>query len=72
MPSPSPTPAAQYTLYATDQRSLDATYVATVGQSFLRRLQTDDIDACYVACSMAGYATPFYINVQTATGACYW
>jgi hypothetical protein len=67
-----PTPGDPYTLYGKNQRLVRAELIATGGGQ--RHLIEGDPseEACYVACSLAGYAVPFTFSVQKSTGACYW
>ncbi len=66
---PPPTPGASYTAYAEGNRCAEA--VLTTAGGTRRRLSAA-ADACWEICSLAGYVSPFFFNVQTSTGDCYW
>ncbi len=66
---PPPTPGAPYTAYAEGSRCAEAVLMPTGGT---RRRLTAAADACFETCSLVGFASPFYLNVQTSTGDCYW
>ena len=69
---PLPTPGAPYALYANNQGVVEGELMPTGGTRRQLAVGTATQEACYVACSLAGYAVPFYFSVQTSTGACYW
>jgi len=71
-PAPTPTNDAGYTLDDDNQRLVEGLLVPTDGERRHLVATAITVEACYVACSLVGFAAPFSFSVQTSTGACYW